>query len=79
MAKPIFVITVGEHFDTERLRGLGEYAADNMKDWHVLVVKGNDITIPTFQAFYPQDAKDIDIETLKAEIMGKINELTNKQ
>lgn len=72
MAKPIFIVT--SQFDPEEIDRFQRSLQAAMPDYHILVAYGNTEEL-TFEAFYPSDFTDIDMEELirKAKLTQSIN------
>ena len=73
MAKPILIIRIP--YDTQNLNNVHESIQNIQRmltDYHVLAYKENSILELKLEVLNPINANDIDIETLKKELLSKI-------
>jgi hypothetical protein len=73
VAKPILIIRIP--YDTQNLNNVHESIQNIQRmltDYHVLAYKENSILELKLEVLNPINANDIDIETLKKELLSKI-------
>lgn len=65
MAKPIFVVRFPDEFDQDEIRNI---LSQQLPDYHVITIPERRYTF-AFECYNAKDAKDIDIEELRKELM----------
>lgn len=79
MTKPIFIVKCSDVISRAELNSIAERLANQLLDYHVLVITPPNVEDIEFEVLNVINATDIEIEELKEKVLEQIKSIKNEE